>query len=193
MAESPNQTRRSVLQLLLIAALMGIGYTCIQTLRFTSEWLNFIFVCLFFATPFLAIRPVLRLRKWARVLGLVLLFPLVSLSSLMLLFTVGCDGPGWSLEREDHVQILQLGSSTIKFERYENGGSIGVHGMYLEQRRYIVPGFYVRKSVDFFDWAREGTITVEGPYTVRVHAIGNYYNQDYQTDHIYTLKPWVYF
>lgn len=192
MAESTNHTRRSIIQLLLIATLMGIGYTCRHILRFSSEWLNFIFVCVSYTIPFFTIRPVLRLRKNAKVWGLILLFPLLSLSSCMLVFTVGCDGPGWSLEREDHIQTLQLGSSTIKFERYENGGSIGVHGMYLEQRRYIVPGFYVRRSVDFFDWAREGTITVEGPYTIRVHAIGNYYN-DNAIDRVYALKPWVYF
>lgn len=193
MAESADHTVRSVLQLLLIAALIGIAYTCSHCLRFTSEWLNFIFACVFYAIPFLAIRPVLRLRRNAKVWGLFLLFPLLSLSSLLLLFTIGCDGPGWSLKREDQVQIFQLSGSTVKFERYENGGAVGVHGFFLEQRRLIVPGLYVVKSIDFFDSAYDATITVEGPWKVRVIVKGNYYSNDYRADHTYTLKPWVYF
>lgn len=172
---------------------MGIGYTCIRTMSFASAWFNFIFVCAFFATPFLAIWPVLRLNLKPRTWGLMFLIPLLSLSSLMLLSTVACDGPGWSQERTDQAQTFQLGGGTIKLERYENGGSVGVHGFSLEQRRLIVSGLYVVRSVDFFDSAHEGTLTVEGPFRVRVHAKGNYYSNDYEVERVYTLKPWVYF
>jgi hypothetical protein len=178
---------------MLIAALIGIAYTCSNTLRFTSEWLNFIFACVSYLIPLLAIRPVLRLRQKVQIWGMVLLFPLVSLSSCMLVGTVACDRPGSTLEREDHIQTFQFGASTVKFERYENGGAVGVHGYYLEQRRLIVPGLYLVKSIDFFDSAYDATITVEGPLKVRVIAKGNYYSNDYRADRVYTLKPWVYF
>lgn len=193
MAESPMQTRRSIRQLLLIVALMGIGYACIRTLSFTVDVLNLVFVCAFFLTPFLAIRPVLRLQRMPRMLGLILLTPLLLLSSCSLLFRVAFNGPGRSVERTEPLQTFQVGNSTIQLQRYENGGALGVHGLNLEQSRPIVPGLLVVRSVDFFDDAHEGTLFVEGPYRVRVHAKGSYYNNDYQVDKVYSLKPWVYF
>jgi hypothetical protein len=63
-------------------------HTCIRTLRFTVDILNFIFVCAFYVIPFLAIRPVLRLHQRPRIWGLVLLTPLLLLSSFLLLGTV---------------------------------------------------------------------------------------------------------
>jgi hypothetical protein len=185
--------RRSVWQLLLIVALMGMGYACIRTLSFTVEVLNFVFVCAFFLIPFLAIRPVLRLWHKPRILGLILLTPLLLLSSCLLLFTVACEGPGWSNGRTQVLQTFQQGSSTIPLQRYENGGALGVYGLSLEQRRLIVPGLFVVRFVDIFDDAYEGTLSLEGPYRVRVHAKGSYNSNDYQVDKVYSLKPWVYF
>jgi hypothetical protein len=91
------------------------------------------------------------------------------------------------------VQTFQEESSTIELQRYENGGAIGVHGLNLEQRRLIVPGLYMVKTIDFFDEANDATLSVEGLYTVSVHAKGSYDSNDYQVDKTYHLKPWVYF
>jgi hypothetical protein len=193
MAESPMETGRPLRQLLVVAAIIVFGYACIQTLRFTVGSLNSIFVCVWLLVPFLAIRPVFRLRRWPRICGLVLLTPLLLLSSLLLVGKVVFDGFLGFSERAQALQTFQLGSSTIQLQDYENGGAVGVHGLNLEQRRLIVPGLFVVRSVDFFDDAREGTLFVEGPYRVRVHARGNYYNNDYEVDRDYTLKPWVYF
>src|SRR6202008_3428505 len=110
-----------------------------------------------------------------RVWGWILLAPLLLFSSFLLLGTVIFGGT----ERTATLQTFQLGSSTIELQRYENGGAVGVHGLNLEQRRLIIPGLYMVKSVDFFDSAKEGKLSVEGPYTVRVHARGNYYSNDY--------------
>jgi len=193
MTESTKEMRNSVLQLLVLAVLLVIGYTCIHTLRFTNGALNFIFACAFFIIPFLAIRPVLRLRRRPRIWGLILLSPLLLLSSFLLLGTVVFDGLLGGSERTEPLQTFQLGNCTIQLERYENGGAVGVHGLNLEQRRLIVPGLFLVRSVDFFDSALEGTLSVEGPYRVKVHAKGNYYSYDYQVDKVYDLKPWVYF
>lgn len=65
--------------------------------------------------------------------------------------------------------------------------------MNLEQRRLVVPGLYMVKSIGFFDDAREGRFSVEGPYAVRMHARGNYDSYDYQIDKSFQLKPWIYF
>jgi len=193
MTNPTKEAGKSLRQLLVIAALMVIGYTCIRTLRFTVDILNFIFVCAFYVIPFLAIRPVLRLHQRPRIWGLVLLTPLLLLSSFLLLGTVVFDRLLGETERTQPLQTFQQGSSTIQLQRYEYGGAVGVHGLNLEQRRLIVPGLYMVRSVDFFDSAREGTLSVQGLYRVKVHAKGNYYSNDYEVDKVYYLKPWVYF
>jgi hypothetical protein len=169
MTESKNETAKAVRQLSVIAALLVIGYCCNRTLCLTLSIFNTIFACAYYAVPFLAIRPVLRLHQRPRVLGLVLLAPLLLFSAFLLLRRV-------VIAVSERTQTLQT-----------------VHGLNLEQRRLIVPGLYIVKSVDFFDSARKGTLSVEGLLTVRVHAVGNYYSNDYQVDKIYHLKPWVYF
>jgi hypothetical protein len=193
MIESTKETRNSLLQLLVLAALLVIGYTVVHTLRFTVGALNFIFECAFYSTPLLAIRPVLRLRRRPRIWGLILLSPLLLLSSFLLLGTLVFEGILGSSERKLPLQTFQQGNCTIQLERYENGGALGIHGVNLEQRRLIAPGLFLVRSVDFYDYAYEGTLSVEGPYRVRVHAKGNYSSNDYQVDKVYDLKPWVYF
>jgi hypothetical protein len=193
MTESTKKTRNSVLQLLFIAALMVICYTSSCTLRFTVAALNFILDCVLYLIPFLAIRPVLRLHHRPRIWGFILLTPLLLLSSFLLLGKVVFEGLLGGTERSESLQTVQLGSSTIQLQRYEYGGAVGVHGLNLEQRRLIVPGLYLVRSVDFFDSAREGTLSVEGLYRVRVHAKGNYYSNNYEVDKVYSMKPWVYY
>jgi hypothetical protein len=181
--------------LLIVAALMAIGYVCIRALSFTNEVFNFLSVCLFFLIPFLAIRPIMRFQKGPRFWGLALLSPLLLVSSCSLLFTVSCDGPGWSLTRIEPLQSFQLEGSTVELERYENGGALGVHGLDLEQRRLIIPGLFVVRTIDFIDLrsAFDGTLSVEGPYKVRLRAKDPYSDKNSGIDRVYTLKPWVYF
>jgi hypothetical protein len=192
MTKHRNETWNSVWQLVLIAAVLAIGYTCMRTLSFTVWAPNFLLQCAVYAIPLLAVVPVLRMKLRARIWGLILLGPLFLLSSFLLLGTVVFDGLLGGRERKEPLQTFQEGSSTIQLQRYENGGAVGVHGFNLEQRRLIVPGLYIVKSVDFFEWAREGSLSTEGPYRVRVHAKGGY-NKDYEVDKVYLLKPWVYF
>src|ERR1035438_10027149 len=92
MTESTRETRNSVLQLLVLAALLVIGYTVVHALRFTVGALNFIFECAYYIIPLLAIRPVLRLRRRPKIFGLILLTPLLLLSLFLLLGTVVFDG-----------------------------------------------------------------------------------------------------
>jgi hypothetical protein len=83
--KSTEKTAQSVRELLAIAAVLVIGYCCRQMLRFTVDALNSILACVFYAIPFLAIRPIVRLRQRPRIWGWVLLSPLLLLSSLFLL------------------------------------------------------------------------------------------------------------
>jgi hypothetical protein len=89
-----SSNRKSAGQLIAIAGVMSVGYLCIRTLRFTHEGFNLIFLCAFFLTPFLAIRPVLRLGRWPKLLGAIFLTPLLSLSLLLLLFSAACGNFG---------------------------------------------------------------------------------------------------
>jgi hypothetical protein len=177
----------------LIAAALVIAHTCMGTLSFTVRALNVLVVCAVYAIPLLTVVPVLRLKKRAGIWGLVLLSPVLALSSALLVFTVVVDGLLGGSERIEPLQTFQEGSSTIQLRRYENGGAVGIHGFNLEQRRLIVPGLYLVKSLDFFDDAQEGTLSAEAPYRVRVHAKGRYDSNDYEVDKVYILKPWVYF
>lgn len=64
--------------------------------------------------------------------------------------------------------------------------------MNLEQSRLIVTGLSVIRSLDSFDDPDDGTLSVEGPNTVRVRAKRKY-SDVYVIDKVYTLKQWVYF
>jgi hypothetical protein len=184
MAEFRTHPRRSILQLLLIVALMGIVYTAMHMLDFRLRVLNVLLQCAFCLLPFLAIQPVRRFQPRPRFYGLILLAPLLCMSACVGTFAVGSDEP-----LTEPLQTFQEGDGTVQLQRYENGGAIGVHGINLEQRRLIVPGLFLVRSVDFFDFAYEGTLTSEGPYRVRVHAKGS----KYEVDKVYSLKPWIYF
>src|SRR5436190_9608125 len=100
MTETADDRSRAIRQLLIVAALMGLGWICMRTLRFTNAGLNLAFGCGFLLLPFFAIRPVLRLRRWPRVLFLSVLTPVLALAMLALLFTMGCDIPAYVQHHE---------------------------------------------------------------------------------------------
>lgn len=187
-----KETSKAVQQLLVLAAIMILGYVCGDKFRFTVSVLNRIFTCAYLLVPFLAIRPVLLLHRWFRIVGFILLTPLLLLSSLLFLGNLVFERGGYGEIREP-MQSFQQGESTIELGEYEHGGSVGVHGIYLEQRRRIFPGLLLVKSIDFFDLARRATLFLDGPYRVRVHVEGGYYGDASGTDRNYSLKPWVYF
>jgi hypothetical protein len=193
MTESNQAKGKSVRQIVIITAMLAIGYECICMFRFALGPLNSIFVGAYFMLPFLAIQPVLRLHRWFRTLGLILLIPLLLLSSGGLLIRLINWGLGGALEKTRPLQTLEQGSSFVELGRYSFGGALGVGSIYLEQRRLIVPGLYLVRSIDDFEDAKEAILSVEGPYRVRVHARGNYYSNDFEVDKVYALKPWIYF
>ncbi len=194
MAEPTDDRSSAIRQLLVIAALMGLGYVCIHSLRFTNDGLNLAFVCGFLLVPFFAIRPVLRLRLWPRVLMSLLLTPLLALSMLALLFTVGCDIPAYVQHRElsKELSSVQQWHSSVHLLRQETaGGAVGPHGVGLEQRMFIVPGLYMVKQLDYFEGAYEGSLSAEGADKVRLHIPKSTSHQE--VDSVYSLKHRVYF
>jgi hypothetical protein len=194
MSESTHDWGKSVRQLLLLAALMTVGYVCMRTLRFTNDGLNLVFVCAFFLTPFLAIRPVLRLRRWPRVMATILLAPILTLSLLVLLFTATCDVPTLIKHRELTRELSRVPQRhyTVHLVWEETaGGAVGPHGVGLEQRLSIVAGLYVVKHLDYFEGALEGSLSAEGADKVRLHMAKRDWQQG--VDRVYSLKPWLYF
>ena len=195
MIETIDDRRNSVRQLLATAALIALGYVCIRTLRFTNGGLNLVFACVFFLTPFLAIRPLRRLRSWPKVLGTIVLTPFLALSLLLLLMEATCEAPAviqgrelsWELSvaQQEHSSIHLLRETTA-------GGAVGRHGLGLEQRMFILPGIYTVKYVDYFEGAYQGSMSVEATNRVRLH-IDARENWNPEIDKVYVLKPWVYF
>jgi hypothetical protein len=194
MSDSTDDRRNSVRQLLVVAALITVGYICVRTLRFTHYGLNVAFVCTFFLIPFLAVRPVLRMRRWPRVLTTILLVPVLAVSLFSLLITMTCDVPAAIEHREMSREL-----STIRQGRYSvhllweetAGGAVGPHGVALQQRMFILPGLYLVKYVDYFEGAHEGSISAEGATKVRLQMPKRDWQQE--VDKVYSLKPWVYF
>ena len=194
MIESADYRRNPVTDLIALAALMPLGYLCMQTLRFTNDLLNVAFVCSFLLIPFLAVRPVLRLRGWPKAVTTIFLTPLLALSLLLLLVTASCDIPAILKHRElsrELARVQQRHYSVHLLWQETAGGAVGPHGVALEQRMTIIPGLYVVKRLDYFDEAHEGDLSAEGSDKVRLHIPKSFSHQ--QVDQVYSLKSRVYF
>lgn len=190
-----SSNRKSAGQLIAIAVVMSVGYLCVRTLRFTYVGLNLIFLCAFLLTPFLAIRPVLRLGRWPKLLGTIFLTPLLSLSLLLLLFSAACGNFGRHPELVRDLSTVQQGRYSVHLVRDASGGALGPHGLTVQQRMTVVPGLYLVKSVDFLDGAYEGSLSAEPSDKVRVHiskAI-RWSRWEHGGEEVYSLKPKVYF
>ena len=189
-----DEHRSAVRQLLLVAALMAMGYLCIRTLRFTIDGLNVAFVCAFLFIPFFAIRPVLRLRRWVKALTMIILAPFLALSLFLLLFTTTCDIPAVVRHRElsQELSSVRQGYYSVHLLWQETaGGAVGPHGVGLEHRMFIVRGLYLMKQLDYFEGAHEGSLAAEGADKVRVHIPKSDMHQE--VDRVYSLKRRVYF
>jgi hypothetical protein len=199
MSDSVPSNRRSnpVRRLVLLTALIVFMYLCMRTLRFTHAGLNLAFGCLFLVLPFFAIKPALRLPRRAKTMTLILLTPLLAFSAFGLLATMVADIP----DAIGHVQLstelctLDQGQYSVHLAWEETaGGAVGPHGVGLEQRRNIFPGMYAVRYLDYFEGAREGTISFVGPNMVSLYIPIAGYNEDQKNvRRVYSLKPWLYF
>jgi hypothetical protein len=192
--ESTDERPKPARTLIVLAALMALGYLCIRTPRFTNDFINVAFVCSFLLIPLLAVQPVLRLARWPKLVTAILLAPLLTLSLLFLLLTVSCDLPAIiehrALSRE--LAYVQQGHYSVHLLWQETaGGAIGPHGVLLEQRMPIVPGVYVVKHLDYFEGAHEGTLSLDGEEKIRLHIPQDGAHQE--VDNVYSLKHSVYF
>src|SRR4051794_24715875 len=188
MIEAADDRRTSVWQLLVPVTLMAVGYLCIRALRFTNEEFNLAFVCAFLVIPIFVIRPVLRLRRWPKMLATVTLAPVLAFSILCLLMTISCDIPAVVEHRElrRELSTVQQGHYSVLLLRERTAaGALGPHGVILEQRMFIAPGLYVMKYLDYFEGAHEGSLSAEGDDKVRLHIPGSNLHQE--VDRAYSL------
>jgi len=190
-----SNNRKSAGQLIAIAALMSVGYLCVRTLRFTYGGFNLIFVCAFLLTPFLAIRPVLQLGRWPKLLGTILLTPLLLLSVLLLIFSAACANFGRHPELIRDLSTVRQGRYSIHLISDATGGALGPHGLWVEQRIVVAPGLYFIKDLAFLDRALEGSLSAEASGKVRVHVSKGmpFSRWEHGGDVVYSLKPYVYF
>lgn len=163
MGNPADRRSRAVHQLLLVAAVMGLSYVCIRTLRFTNEGLNLAFVCGFLLMPWFAIRSMLGLSRWPKAVMTVFLVPLLGLSVVFLLFTARCDIPAHLEHRQlsRELSVVQQGECSVHLLWQETaGGAVGPHGLVVEQRMFVIPGLYLMKPVDYLEGASEGGLSL---------------------------------
>lgn len=193
MTAAPNERPKAARTVLVLAALMALGYLCIRTVRFTNDFLNIAFLCSFFLIPILAARYALRLSGWPKFVTTILLTPLLALSQLFFLVTVSCDLPNVVEHRELSRELahVQQGDYSVHLLWVEtSGGGLGPQGVRLEQRMFLVPGLYLVRYLDYFEEAHEGTLAPEGTGKVRVHIPKH--ESHPEVERVYTLKRRVY-
>lgn len=192
-----NPASRPVWRLIILVALSVFMYLCMGSFRFTHHGLNLAFGCLFLLLPFFAIRPALRLPRWPKIAALTLLTPMLAFSVLGLSGMAACDIP----DAVNHVQLsrelctLQHGEYSVHLAWEETaGGAIGPHGVSLEQRRSLLPGMYLVKTLDYFEGASEGTLSWAGTDKVSLYIpVVGYYGNQKNIRREYSLKSWLYF
>ena len=189
-----NHPFNPIWQFIGLAALMASMYVCMCTLCFSNNWLNIAFDCLFFLTPFLAVRGALRLGRRAKVVAAVVLAPILAISLFSLLMEAIFDIPAEVGHRQLSRELgtVEQGGYSVHLAWEETaGGALGAHGVRLEQRRIIVPGLYAFRTLDYFDGASEGSLSAAGPDRIELHIPSRRGHQG--VDRVYSLKPWLYF
>jgi hypothetical protein len=168
-----------------------------RALRFTHAGLNLAFGCLFLLLPLFAIKPALRLPRWAKIVTLTLLMPLLAFSLVGLFGMVACDIPDAVNHRQLSRELCTLhqGQYSVHLAWEEtSGGAVGPHGVILEQRRTILPCIYAVKYLDYFEGASDGSLSFVGPDKVSLYIpIAGYDRDQKNIQRVYSLRPWLYF
>ena len=167
--------------------------------RFALPPLNYAFVFGVLLLPFLALRPVLQLSRWPRILGCIIIAPILLLSLLLMATFVACGNMEVRHDRKDScIQELgkvEQGSYSVHLLKDCGGGATVSFTVWLEQDMPLVPGLYLFKSLDSFYGAYEGSLTAAGPHQVHLRiprgVEGSGWHEE--VDRVYQLKPHVYF
>jgi len=162
---------RPARKLLLLALAFIAGSACTQCLRFTHPVPNELFGAAVLSVPFLALRPLSQLPRIPKVIGRIALTPIFLFSLLTALSFVACGDLQLRSGQKSCMQELgrvdQQGYS-VQLVRDGCGGAVVGFVIFLDQRMSLLPGLYLKRSLDAFDGAYEGKLTVAGPNEIRV-------------------------
>jgi hypothetical protein len=189
---------RPVRKLLLLALAFIAGAACTQCLRFTHPVPNELFGAAVLSAPFLALRPLSQLPRIPRVIGRIAVTPILLFSLFTALSFVACGElqlqPGQKSCMQELGRVDQQRYS-VQLVHDGCGGAVVGFMLLVEQHMPLLPGLYLVRSVDIFDGAYEGNLTVVGLNQVRLQipkgVEGSGWHQE--VDHVYRLKPHLYF
>ena len=139
-------------------------------------------------------RVALPLRGKARVWIAVLIAPMLAISLLGLFALITLDIPAAAEHRQMSRELshVWVGYCSVHLTWEETaGGALGPHGVSLEEQIMLFDGLYARRSLDYFEGAKEGSIVAAGPRSIEVR-IGNA-DLHQQVDRIYSMERWLCF
>jgi hypothetical protein len=184
--------------LIFLAVAFLFGFECSRHLRFTFTLLSYVFGWGLLCIPFFALRPLSQLPKVSKIVGYVLISPILFLSLLMILSSVACDLDLHPYCKGSCAQVLgkiEEEGYSVHLIRDDCGGAISSSMIEIQQRRSLFPGIYAYRYIDIFDSAYEGKMSWVGPNQIRVQiptgVQGSGWNRE--VDREYTLKRFIYF
>jgi hypothetical protein len=172
------------------------GLACARCLRFTQPLLNDLFGAAVLSLPFLALRPLSQLPRIPKIIGRIVLAPVVLFSLLFALFFVACGD--WKPGRKNCLQEIgsvQQNGYSVHLLSDGCGGALAGFMLLVEQRMPLLPGLYLVRSVDVFVGAYEGHLTTAGANEIRIQIPKGVPGTGWQREieYVYKLKPHVYF
>jgi hypothetical protein len=160
-----------VVRILSLLALfwLAILNTRFPVLRFTSSWLNLLFVVLVFFVPWIALTLALESpewkRRWPRIALLVLLVP-------TLVFTIPAGMLALFLHGgEEHLTSVEMLGYRVAAYR-ENCGAPCSFSVEIQQERTLIPPVMLVRHLRWFDEADEVQLEVASTDQIRVVALG---------------------
>lgn len=132
-----------------------------------------------------------------KVIDLILLSPILIVISLIALFFVTCEAEMYPTAQDSLIRELTKverdGYSVHLLRDCEAPATVACT-VEVEQRLQLLPGLYLRRTIDSFYGANSGNLTLAGSGAIRLqlpddHAVGRYKD----IDQIYPLNRHVYF
>jgi hypothetical protein len=185
-----------VRRLVVLASLFVLGCVCCQVFEFSLPILNYSFVLLVMSLPLFAIHPIHQLPRIPKIAGLVVVSPLLLIEIAMLLFFVACGSPELHHYRADSCiqqeQAIQQHGYSVHLLHNCGGGATIDRWQWVEQRRRVVPGLFLIKQIDAFYGAARGELSFKGENQLFLRRHQGETPEGIE-DHVYALKPDVYF
>jgi len=121
--------------------------------------------------------------------------PLSLFMVFMIILSAGCELSQMNKGCVQELGQIEEDGYSVHLILEDCGGAIGSRLLSVVQRRPVLPGLYLFRSVDLFDGAYEGRMTSVSPNEIRLQiprgVEGSYWKQE--IDRTYALKRYVYF